>query len=351
VRKSAAFCAINTMSQTVTTRWTFTDNDLKNHRLRKRDAIGAQEEIQYRQKGTHYIKEMADLLKLRPICMNTGIVYFHRFFALRSFKAFHVNEISICSLFLAAKFEEQPIRKEDLIRAALCCRPKTRHSAHEDFKSEYRTQCERLIANENEMLLTFGFDLMVIHSHTVIISASDNHSVIKREIGANAYKMAGDLLRLTTACLQHSHTFMACVCLYLSAEFLNTPITTKSVHNWCHLIDDSVRLEDVEVVANKYKAFLDKSKYSGASDRKRKLSYDEAYSPESAYSSGSNNSPDYNRTPPPLAPAVAPKQRPTPTPKSQTVAANGAAAPGGNRRLNMRISVGALSKRSVVIIK
>ncbi|CAG2176892.1 unnamed protein product, partial [Oppiella nova] len=192
MRKSAAFCAINTMSQTVTTRWIFTDNDLKNHRLRKRDAIGAQEEIQYRQKGTHYIKEMADLLKLRPICMNTGIVYFHRFFALRSFKAFDVNEISICSLFLAAKFEEQPIRKEDLIRAALCCRPKTRHSAHEDFKSEYRTQCERLIANENEMLLTFGFDLMVIHSHTVIISASDNHSVIKREIGANAYKMAGD---------------------------------------------------------------------------------------------------------------------------------------------------------------
>ena len=74
------------------------------------------------------------------------------------------------------------------------------------------------------MLLTFGFDLMVIHSHTVIISASDNHSVIKREIAANAYKMAGDLLRLTTACLQHSHTFMACVCLYLSAEFLNTPV-------------------------------------------------------------------------------------------------------------------------------
>ncbi|CAG2174515.1 unnamed protein product [Oppiella nova] len=219
------------------------------------------------------------------------------------------------------------------------------------------------------MLLTFGFDLMVIHSHTVIISASDNHSVIKREIGANAYKMAGDLLRLTTACLQHSHTFMACVCLYLSAEFLNTPHPISDPFPMSYYFDSTarlliafdssmpmtpafrLRLEDVEVVANKYKAFLDKSKYTGASDRKRKLSYDEAYSPESAYSSGSNNSPDYNRTPPPPAPAVAPKQRPTPTPKSQTVVANGAAAPGGNRRLNMRISVGALSKRSVVIIK
>ncbi|CAG2119449.1 unnamed protein product, partial [Medioppia subpectinata] len=250
-----------------------------------------------RQKGTAFIKEMAETLKLLPIVSNTGIVYFHRFFTLRSFKVFDVNQISICSLFLAAKFEEQPIRKEDLIRTALFCRPPPNPSNRpktEHLNREYRKQCDRLIANENEMLLTFGFDLMVIHSQSVIVNVSK--SVINESVTTCAYRLAGDLLRLTTICLQYSHTFIACVSIYMSSHFLKTPITTNGSHNWCHLIDSNVRLEEVREVAAKFKPCVNALKYTiqsvTAAEKKRKRAYEETYSPESAYSSGSNTSPD-----------------------------------------------------------
>jgi|688.fasta_scaffold639922_1 hypothetical protein len=52
------------------------------------------------------------------LCINTAIVYVHRFYMFHSFNKFHRNPISSCALFLAAKVEEQPRKLEHVIRVA-----------------------------------------------------------------------------------------------------------------------------------------------------------------------------------------------------------------------------------------
>ena len=93
--------------------------------------------------------------------------------------------------------------------------------------------------NENEMLLTFGFDLSVIHFQTVICTASDPN-VINKNIQRNAYVIAGDLIRLTTICLQYSPNFAACICIQLASTLLNLPVVLfdsldpfKAILNYC----------------------------------------------------------------------------------------------------------------------
>lgn len=284
------------MTQTANNRWIF-DQIRLNNSPSKQDNIGYHEEMVLRQCGTNLIKDMAETLKLKSICMNTAIVYFHRFFTFRSFHRFDVNQISVCSLFVAAKWEEQPIFKEHIIKVSLICRKKTKNIREEDFNKLYSEECDKLVENENEMLLTFGFDLSVIHSQTVIINASQNNSVINKTICQKAYHIAGELLRLTTICLQFRPTFIACVCIYLSSDYLKIPITsTNSTTNWCHLIDTEITPEEVEGVAQRFKCYIIKSKLTDGlnESKKRTLSYES--SPESAYSSGSGNSPDYDNS-------------------------------------------------------
>ncbi|XP_054167106.1 cyclin-T1-like isoform X2 [Oppia nitens] len=242
-------------SSVITNRWIFNDN-WEQISPSKRHNIGINQEMHLRQKGTNFIKEVSDVLKLRTLTVNTAIVYFHRFFALRSLKLFDVCQIGICSLFLSAKFEEQPIIKEDIVKVALICRLKSKHIDKEQFKRE----SDQLIQNENEMLLTFGFDLMVTHSHHVIGNASRNNTVINSCLYAMAYKIAGDLLRLTTLCLHYTPSFAACVAIYLSSHFQNVPITTNG-SNWCLTIDPNLTEEMVAQVANKYMKLINRSKY------------------------------------------------------------------------------------------
>lgn len=59
-----------------------------------------------------------DVVYRTQLCINTAIVYLHRFYMFHSFTKFHRNPIAACSLFLAAKVEEQPRKLEHVIRVA-----------------------------------------------------------------------------------------------------------------------------------------------------------------------------------------------------------------------------------------
>lgn len=61
------------------------------------------------------------LLFSTQLCINTAIVYMHRFYMFHSFTVFHRNSISTASLFLAAKVEEQPRKLEHVITVAHWC--------------------------------------------------------------------------------------------------------------------------------------------------------------------------------------------------------------------------------------
>lgn len=55
------------------------------------------------------------------MCINTAIVYMHRFYVFHSLSQFHRNSIASAALFLAAKVEEQPRKLEHVIKVAHMC--------------------------------------------------------------------------------------------------------------------------------------------------------------------------------------------------------------------------------------
>ena len=70
------------------------------------------------------------------LCINTAIVYMHRFYMFHSFTKFLRNPIASCALFLAAKVEEQPRKLEHVIRVAHMII--NRDQRHLDTNSEVR---------------------------------------------------------------------------------------------------------------------------------------------------------------------------------------------------------------------
>lgn len=55
------------------------------------------------------------------LCINTAIVYMHRFYLFHSLSQFHRNAMAAAALFLAAKVEEQPRKLEHVIKVAHLC--------------------------------------------------------------------------------------------------------------------------------------------------------------------------------------------------------------------------------------
>ena len=69
------------------------------------------------------------------LCINSAIVYMHRFYMFHSFSRFHRNLMAPCCLFLACKVEEQPRKLEYLLKVAYNCMNKP-ETPPMDVKSE-----------------------------------------------------------------------------------------------------------------------------------------------------------------------------------------------------------------------
>lgn len=141
--------------------WYFSNEQLGNSPSR-RCGIKCDDELHYRQMTAYLIQEMGQRLQVSQLCINTAIVYMHRFYAFHSFTHFHRNSMASASLFLAAKVEEQPRKLEHVIRAANKCLPQTTEQTYADLAQE-------LVFNENVLLQTLGFDVAIDHPHTHVV--------------------------------------------------------------------------------------------------------------------------------------------------------------------------------------
>ncbi|XP_077869552.1 cyclin-T1-like [Saccoglossus kowalevskii] len=101
-------------------RWYFTKEQLLNSPSRKH-GIDPEKELSYRQQSANLIQDMGQRMNVTQLCINTAIVYMHRFYMHHSFTKFHRNSISPACLFLAAKVEEQPRKLEHVVRVAHAC--------------------------------------------------------------------------------------------------------------------------------------------------------------------------------------------------------------------------------------
>ncbi|KAE8740741.1 hypothetical protein FOCC_FOCC013761 [Frankliniella occidentalis] len=211
-------------------------------------------ELSCRQQAAHLIQDMGQRLQL---CINTAIVYMHRFYVFHSFTQFHLDAMAAASLFLAAKVEEQPRKLEHVIRVKQICLHRDQPAL--DVKSEqYLEQAQDLVFNENVLLQTLGFDVAIDHPHTYVVRCC--HLVrASKDLAQTSYFMASNSLHLTTMCLQYKPTVVACFCIHLACKWSNWEIPQSNEGRyWFYYVDRTVTQELLEQLTDEFLVIFEK---------------------------------------------------------------------------------------------
>ncbi|XP_060530497.1 cyclin-T isoform X2 [Cylas formicarius] len=231
-------------------KWYFTKEQLENTPSRK-CGFEAYKELQYRQQAANFIQDMGQRLKVSQLCINTAIVYMHRFYVFHSFTNFPWHQMAAAALFLAAKVEEQPRKLEYVIRVANICRNSRDNNI--DLNSErYIAQSQDLVFNENVLLQTLGFDVAIDHPHTHVVRCC--HLVrASKDLAQTSYFMASNSLHLTTMCIQYKPTVVACFCILLACKWSNWEIPlSNEKKEWYSYVDPSVTAELLEQLTQEF---------------------------------------------------------------------------------------------------
>uniref|UniRef100_A0A672Q1M1 Cyclin-T2-like n=1 Tax=Sinocyclocheilus grahami TaxID=75366 RepID=A0A672Q1M1_SINGR len=238
-------------------KWLFTGEQLENTPSR-RCGVEPDRELSYRQQAANLIQDMGQRLNVSQLTINTAIVYMHRFYMLNSFTKFHRNIISPTTLFLAAKVEEQPRKLEHVIKVAhACLNPQ---DPPLDTKSNvYLQQAQELVLLETIVLQTLGFEITIDHPHTDVVRCSQLVRASK-DLAQTSYFMATNSLHLTTFCLQHKPTVVACVCIHLACKWSNweIPVSSDGKH-WWEYVDRSVTLQLLDDLTHEILQILEKT--------------------------------------------------------------------------------------------
>lgn len=241
-------------------RWYFSKEQLENTPS-KRFGIDADKELSYRQIAANLIQEMGQRLHTTQLCINTAIVYMHRFYMYHPFTLFHRNAIATACLFLAAKNEEQPRKLEHVLKVSIICLNKQHgHNFHHiDNKSEvYLEQVQDLLKNEETLLKTLGFETAIDHPHTHIVRCC--HLVrASKDLAQTAYFMASNSLHLTTMCVQYKPTIVACFCIHLACKWSKWELKDSMEGKpWFWYVDQSVTTELLEQLTTEFLTIFDK---------------------------------------------------------------------------------------------
>ncbi|KAK9967716.1 hypothetical protein ABG768_002093 [Culter alburnus] len=238
-------------------KWLFTREQLENTPSR-RCGVEPDRELSYRQQAANLIQDMGQRLNVSQLTINTAIVYMHRFYMLNSFTKFHRNIISPTTLFLAAKVEEQPRKLEHVIKVAhACLNPQ---DPPLDTKSNmYLQQAQELVLLETIVLQTLGFEITIEHPHTDVVRCSQLVRASK-DLAQTSYFMATNSLHLTTFCLQHKPTVVACVCIHLACKWSNweIPVSSDGKH-WWEYVDRAVTLQLLDDLTHEFLQILEKT--------------------------------------------------------------------------------------------
>ncbi|KAI5628563.1 cyclin-T2 isoform 1, partial [Silurus asotus] len=239
------------------TKWFFSREQLEATPSR-RCGVEPDRELSYRQQAANLIQDMGQRLNVSQLTINTAIVYMHRFYMYHSFTKFHRNIISPTALFLAAKVEEQPRKLEHVIKVAHACLNPQEPPL--DAKSNaYLQQAQELVILETIVLQTLGFEITIEHPHTDVVKCSQLVRASK-DLAQTSYFMATNSLHLTTFCLQHRPTVIACVCIHLACKWSNweIPVSTDGKH-WWEYVDNSVTLELLDELTHEFLQILEKT--------------------------------------------------------------------------------------------
>ncbi|CAF0980993.1 unnamed protein product [Rotaria sp. Silwood1] len=247
-----------------------------------RNGISPEEELALRQQAAVFIYELGTNLKVPHYCINTAVVYMHRFYMINSFQRFTRQRICAASLFLACKVEEFPRTLRDVIEnTGKVLRKKKTEELTKEMIEQY---ADDIVLHENILLSTLGFSLMVDHPHSIIIKTiqalgSQIQSLPEktpRELAQTAYYLATKSILLTSFCVKYPPDLIACFCIHLAAAWLKieipspAPITTPrngsdstttentSNKRWFHLVNESFTEKQLGDLADEFLAIYEK---------------------------------------------------------------------------------------------
>ncbi|XP_022114245.1 cyclin-T isoform X2 [Pieris rapae] len=238
-------------------KWYFSKEQLMNSASRK-CGLDGDKELAYRQQAANLIQDMGQRLQVSQLCINTAIVYMHRFYAFHSFTQFHRNAIAAAALFLAAKVEEQPRKLEYVIKVAHVCLHRGEGVNTLTSSEQYQEQAQDLVFNENVLLQTLGFDVAIDHPHTHVVRTC--HLVkAPKDLAQTSYFMASNSLHLTTMCLQYKPTVVACFCIHLASKWSNWQIPqSHEGRHWFSYVDKTVTADLLERLTSEFLHIFDK---------------------------------------------------------------------------------------------
>ncbi|CAF3923444.1 unnamed protein product [Rotaria sp. Silwood2] len=266
-----------------------------------RNGIPPEEELALRQHAAVFIYELGTNLKVPHYCINTAVVYMHRFYMINSFQRFTRQRICAASLFLACKVEEFPRTLRDVIENT--GKVLRRKKAEELTKEMIEQYADDIVLHENILLSTLGFSLMVDHPHSIIIKTIQALGT-PRELAQTAYYLATKSILLTSFCVKYPPDLIACFCIHLAAAWLKieipspAPVTTPrngsdgtvtentSNKRWFHLVNESFTEKQLGDLADEFLAIYEK-----CPDKiKRKLVYQNERQPQAGSNDGTPSS-------------------------------------------------------------
>jgi len=281
-----------------------------------RDGISVEEELALRQQAAVFIYELGTNLKVPHYCINTAVVYMHRFYMINSFQRFTRQRICAASLFLACKVEEFPRTLRDVIENT--GKVLRRKKAEELTKEMIEQYTDDIVLHENILLSTLGFSLMVDHPHPIIIKTiqtlgSQIQSLPEktpRELAQTAYYLATKSILLTSFCVKYPPDLIACFCIHLAAAWLKIEIpspaaattpsngsdntVTENTPNkrWFHLVNESFTERQLGELADEFLAIYEK-----CPDKiKRKLVYQNERQLQSSSNDSASSSQHHSST-------------------------------------------------------
>ncbi|CAF0722393.1 unnamed protein product [Adineta ricciae] len=277
-----------------------------------RDGIPAEEELALRQQAAVFIYELGTNLKVPHYCINTAVVYMHRFYMLNSFKRFTRQRVCAASLFLACKVEECPRTLRDVIEnTGKVLRRKKPEELTPEIIGQYT---DDIVLHENVLLSTLGFSLMVDHPHPIIIKTiqalggqiQSLPEKTPRELAQTAYYLATKSILLTSFCVKYPPDLIACFCIHLAAAWLKIEIpsppasTTGATTNgsdttvaenapnkrWFHTVNETFTEKQLGELADEFLAIYEK-----CPDKiKKKLVYQSERQPQAVLNEGASTS-------------------------------------------------------------
>lgn len=201
--------------------------------------------------GARFISDCGSRMSLGHNTVATGVVYFHRFYMVHSFRSFPRYVTACCCLFLAGKVEETPKKCKDIIKTAKGLISDVKFQSFGDDPKEEVMTLERIL------LQTIKFDLQVDHPYGFLVKYAKSlkgDQLKLQKMVQMAWNFVNDSLS-TTVCLQWEPEVIGIALIHLASKLSKFTVSDwigrQSHHlRWWDMFVADVEMEVLEDICH-----------------------------------------------------------------------------------------------------